>query len=456
MEQKSSKFKQVLVIFLVLVVLLGACSVSVTFYVKNYITEGVVEPVIEPIPSKTAIPDKNGFTVYLSDTLIANTYDSNKVKTNLSTNVSINKDSVKLEGSEANTDVVKYIVNSFSGKIAESYPSHKGEFGDKFAGFPTCALDAEDIAEFEFKQGEVNTDDEERTADEEDFYYFTVKTDEFHIVDSPAVSQHGFPYYSSADLKPAIKNVTDSLAESLDVKTCEIKANSSTIEGKTNRLNDQLQYLNLSAEYNVRLDVVFKGDYAVLGSGTLSFDLTVKEEYSYTWAGAEITKDAIHLTHNEEDTLPIEVTLSDKATEKDYKIRFESENDSVVSVDEDGNIKGLTISETPVKLKVVFEYLGNTYTDSCEVYVTEPVKHIKTQPEKITLGIGQTEKLTCKISPDDATIKALEWHTEDESIATVSENGTVTAVGKGTVKVYAVSLDGYFRSSCVVTVEGVK
>ena len=453
MEHKKTKRKQILIIFLVLVFLLGACSISVTFYVKNYIPEGVVEPVAESIPSKTAIPDKNNFTAYLTDNLIANTYDSNKVKTNLSTNISIDRDSVQFEGGNANADVVKYIVSSFSGKIGESYPSHEGEFGDKYDTLPTCSLKPEDISEIEFRQGEVNPDDEEGTANEEDYYYFTAKTNEFEIAET---SSKGFPYYTSTDLKPAISKVTDTLNESFDVKACEINAISSSAEGKTNRLTDQLQYLNLSVDYNVKLDISFKGEYSALGNGTISFNLTVKEEYSYTWVCADITEDTIQLNHNEEDTLPLSFIISDKATEKDYKVSFESENSNIVSVDKDGNIRGLQISENPVKITVKLEYLGNTYTDSCDVYVTVPVKHIKTQPEKMTLGIGQSEKLTCKISPDDATIKKLEWHTEDESIATVSDDGTVTAVGKGTVKVYAVSLDGYFRSSCVVTVKEVK
>ncbi|MCQ2486068.1 MAG: Ig-like domain-containing protein [Clostridia bacterium] len=456
MEQKSSKKKQVLSIFLVLVILLGACSVSVTFYVKNYITEGVEAPVSEPIPSKTPAPDKNTFTAYLSDNLIANTHDSSKVKTNLSTNISVDTDSVRVEGGKANADVIKYTLKSLSGKIGEAYPSHEGEFGDNFDTFPSCSLNAKDISEFEFRQGEVDPENEEETAKEVNYSYFTVKTNEFEIIDSPAVSQHGFPYYSSADLKPAIKKVTDSLFEMLDVTDCEIKANASTIEGKAERLTDQLEYLKLSADYNITLDISFKGDYAALGNSKISFNLTVKEEYSYTWAGVNIADDTIHLNHNEENTLPLEVDLSDKATEKDYKIRFESENSDIVSVDKDGNIKGLEISESPVKVTVIFEYLGNTYTDSCDVYVTVPVKHIKTTPDKLTLNVGESKKLDCKISPDDATIKKLEWHSEDESIAVISDDGTVTAVGKGKVKVYAVSLDGYLRSSCAVTVKEVK
>ena len=437
MEKKTSKRKQILVIFLVLVLLLGACSAAVTFYIKNYMSEGTVETAAEPLPSMTEAPDKDSFNAYLADTLIAKTHDSKKVRTNLSSSVSIDKDSVSFDGKNANADVLKYIVSSLSGRIAESYPSHEGEFGDNFDLFPAVALNADDIAEFEIRQGEINPDDE-GTKNEPNYYYFTAKTNEF---------------VTTADLKPAILKATDSLAEMLDVKECEIKANGSTVDGKTDRLNDEIQYLNLSTDYAAALDVAFKGEYSALGSGKITFNLTTQQNYSYTWAGVDITKDEIHLKLNEEDALPLEVSLSDKATKDDYKISFESENESAVSVDKDGNIKGLAISKEPTEVKVKFEYLGNIYTDSCLVYVTVPVERIKAQPDKITLSVGETKKLTCGVFPEDATIQDVKWFSEDEKTAVISSDGTVTAVKAGTVKVYAVSQDGNFRSSCVVEVK---
>ena len=453
MAKETSKRKQVLTIILVLFVLLGLCSASVAFYAKNAITEGTVELEKEPLPSMTEAPDKDSFNAYLADMLIANTYDSNVVKTNLSSNVSIDRDSVTLDGSKANADVVKYIVSSLSGRIGEAYPSHEGDYGDKFDLFPTVALPEDKITSFEFRQGEVNPDDD-GTKSEPDYYYFTAETGEFDIIDSPTVSQHTFPCCSSADLKPAVLKVTDSLAEMFDASDCEIKAIGAKVDCKTNRLNNQLQYLNLSADYNVKMNVSFKGDYAVLGSAVLSFNVKVEQNYSYTWAGVSITDDTMSLKLNEEETLPLEVTLSDKAAKGDYEISFTSADPSAVSVDADGNVKGLKISDKPVAVTVTFGYLGKTYTDTCQVYVTVPVEKVKTQPEKMTLKVGETGTLTCEIKPEDATIKGVLWFTEDETVANVSTDGTVTALKAGTVKVYAVSVDGNFRSSCVVTVTG--
>ena len=53
----------------------------------------------------------------------------------------------------------------------------------------------------------------------------------------------------------------------------------------------------------------------------------------------------------------------------------------------------------------------------------------------------------------ESTIQTVKWYSEDESIAAVDADGVVTAVAAGTVIVYALSDDGYFRSTCEVTVE---
>ena len=451
-KPKSNKSK-VLLVILVLVVIFGGCVAAVGLYAKATITEGTVEPERIVERSLTEAPDKSGFNAYLADALIAKTYDSSKVKTNFSSNVSINSDSVTLEGPDANADVVKYIVSSLSGRIGESYPSYEGDFGDKFDMYPTVALPEDKISSFEFKQGEVNPDDE-NTKNESDYFYFTVETGEFDIVSDPAVSQHTFPVYASADLSPAINKVTDSLVEMFDVESCEVKAISSKVDGKTNRLLDQLQYLTLSATYNVKLGLDFKFPYDNLGKAVLSFDVTVEQKYDYTWVNVSIGEDRMTLKLNEEEQLTMDAVISDKAASGDYELTFKSSDESVLSVDKDGFVKGLKISEKPVTVTATLKYLGNTYTDTCEIFVVVPVEKVVAEPSEITLSVGDAKTLGCVITPEDATIKTVRWYTEDNSIANVSEDGVVTAKSEGTVKVYAVTDDGYFRSSCVVNVTG--
>ena len=73
--------------------------------------------------------------------------------------------------------------------------------------------------------------------------------------------------------------------------------------------------------------------------------------------------------------------------------------------------------------------------------------------KNVELGVGETFTLSTKVSPKKATIQTVKWYSENEAVATVDENGVVTAVAQGEVIVYALSDDGYYRSTCEVTVE---
>ena len=134
-----------------------------------------------------------------------------------------------------------------------------------------------------------------------------------------------------------------------------------------------------------------------------------------------------------------------------------------MTVDKKGYVKAgkLTGSE-PGKATVTasFEFDGKTYTDSCEVTVKISVEYIQLNRHKLTLNAGETETLIAKVASDNKgfamkkpTVQTVSWFTTDESVATVDENGTVTAVAPGTATVYALSNDEYYRSSCEVTVK---
>ena len=68
------------------------------------------------------------------------------------------------------------------------------------------------------------------------------------------------------------------------------------------------------------------------------------------------------------------------------------------------------------------------------------------------MGVGTTQ-LVATVSPAGALDKSVAWSTSDKSVATVNENGLVTAVGKGTAVITATSLEDEQQSaSCTVTV----
>ena len=62
-------------------------------------------------------------------------------------------------------------------------------------------------------------------------------------------------------------------------------------------------------------------------------------------------------------------------------------------------------------------------------------------------------QLTATVLPDETTVKTVEWSTSDETVATVDEQGLVTAVAPGTVIITVSTTDGSdLSATCTITV----
>ena len=72
----------------------------------------------------------------------------------------------------------------------------------------------------------------------------------------------------------------------------------------------------------------------------------------------------------------------------------------------------------------------------------KPVTGIQLSQKSLTLRPGETAQLEATITPEDAVTSALHWTSSDESVATVDQNGLVTALKEGTVTITAASTDG--------------
>ena len=79
-----------------------------------------------------------------------------------------------------------------------------------------------------------------------------------------------------------------------------------------------------------------------------------------------------------------------------------------------------------------------------------PVSAISLAPNYLELMEGASESLTLTIEPEDADVMSIVWESSDEAVATVTQNGLVTAVSEGTATV-SVTVDG-LTASCPVTV----
>jgi uncharacterized protein YjdB len=127
---------------------------------------------------------------------------------------------------------------------------------------------------------------------------------------------------------------------------------------------------------------------------------------------------------------------------------------------EDGDKWTISPAEAAEGDKVTVTYSGEKKVKSVKAVkkaATIPVTSITLNKTATTISAGNTETLSVTaVAPDNATDKTYTWKTSDASIATVDQDGKVTAVALGTVIIYAEANDGSgVKGSCTVTVSKV-
>ncbi len=70
----------------------------------------------------------------------------------------------------------------------------------------------------------------------------------------------------------------------------------------------------------------------------------------------------------------------------------------------------------------------------------------------LNLPIGGTATLTATVAPANAANKNVTWSSNETGVATVTNNGTLTAVSNGTATITVTTEDGEFTAICEVTV----
>ena len=124
-----------------------------------------------------------------------------------------------------------------------------------------------------------------------------------------------------------------------------------------------------------------------------------------------------------------EGAAQDKLDEAGAKLElvWASSDEEVVTVT-DGELKAVAAGEAEVTVSAN----DGTLTDVCKVVVAIPVEGIEV-PETLELVLGEKDsaEIGAKLLPEGATGATLTYVSSDEKIATVDENGKVTAVGAG-------------------------
>jgi len=129
------------------------------------------------------------------------------------------------------------------------------------------------------------------------------------------------------------------------------------------------------------------------------------------------------------------------------EIVWESDNKAVATVDAAGKVTPLSEGQAVISATVK----GTTLSAKCNVTVVyASVQSVSVNPATMSLYIGEKGKLTATVLPDYVKDKTVTWASADETVATVSQTGEVTAIGLGTVEITATSGDK--TGKCTVSV----
>ena len=128
-------------------------------------------------------------------------------------------------------------------------------------------------------------------------------------------------------------------------------------------------------------------------------------------------------------------------------VDWKSTDTNIVTVSDNGVVKAVGVGTATVKVTV-----GDVST-TCKVTVLQPVTGISLNKSSLTMDALGTFQMTASVYPDSANDKRITWSSSDPAIASIDENGLVTALKKGTATITAAAMDGSgVKSTCKVTV----
>lgn len=131
----------------------------------------------------------------------------------------------------------------------------------------------------------------------------------------------------------------------------------------------------------------------------------------------------------------------------DLGVVWESADTKVVSVASDGTVTAIGPGTTTVKATTN----DGSFTSNCVVSVKSPAQHVSLDKTSLKLLEGESGKLTATVYPLNSTQKTLTWVSDHPDVASVDNEGNVTARKAGTATV-TVKVAENVTAVCKVTV----
>ena len=156
------------------------------------------------------------------------------------------------------------------------------------------------------------------------------------------------------------------------------------------------------------------------------------------------------MTIKEGESVTLTTTCYPDNTTFSKKITWSSSDTNVATVDANG-----TVTAKSAGTAVITATSENGKTASCAITVEKkliPITEVSLSESAVGIIEGNTHKLTATVLPENTTdSKSVSWSSNNDAVATVSEDGTITAKSAGTAVITATSTNGK-TAGCTVTV----
>ncbi len=146
----------------------------------------------------------------------------------------------------------------------------------------------------------------------------------------------------------------------------------------------------------------------------------------------EISTSELRLGGGEEAEIALTLTPSEAA---DKDIVWVSNDSSIADVDQSGRIKGVSAGETVVLVKDTVT--GLTKEINVTVTSLELPDAMEFEKQNVTLEVGDKYTAVLKFTPDNISHTSAIYYTTDKEIASVTNEGVITAKQAGTCEISA-------------------
>ncbi len=160
--------------------------------------------------------------------------------------------------------------------------------------------------------------------------------------------------------------------------------------------------------------------------------------------GIHLSKTSTELKPDQTETLTYVIYPSNASNQN---VTWSSNNTSVATVS-----NGVITAKAPGTATITAKTADGSKQAQCTVRVITPVTKVKLNKNSTVLAVGQTDTFTATITPSGATYKGVSWSSSNASVATVSDEGVVTAVAAGQAEITVTTNEGGKTDVATVTV----